>query len=528
MNRILVLLAVIQIAWSRPARTAGDLPAGQSLTELAPTKLAPRSSAPTDSAAPVTSIESAGEAAAELEGEPRTDLQQPVPFDDPTFGPRYTIERIEVRGNRKTESVLILGELGLNPGDQITASDPRVEAARIRLLALGFFLDVHLALGKGSGRGDAVLIVEVEERGTVILNALYLGSSAATAFWGGLEIAENNLLGRGISLGTGFVASSRPDVAEADRNMGARVRALVPPLGGTGLMISGTGLLVSGSEFFRVRGPDDSGAPELFAALRIKRVGGIVGVGRALTHAARLFLDFREEGISADLPTTTSRALTSGPIRPIDFGVADGFSRVGSVTATLDFDTRSDPLVPRAGTHVALSVEGASANLLSNYDFVKLVLQASFYKPTRRGHIIGIHTFGGALFGGAPIFDRFFIGDMNLLLPPRALGLNFSTQPSRDFLGTSIASHRYDNFAGRVLLEYAVPLWRRHRLVYSGDVFIALGAFAMGSKGAFRDPARSGLGAWPVDMTGDLGVRLDTMIGVFTLSFANALGRIPF
>lgn len=512
MNRLLVLSALIQVqvAWSWAAwGQAGPAPAS--------------------SAAETTNAqEEEAEAAAQLDGQPQLELQSPVPFTDPSFGPRYTVERIVVRGNRKTEAALILGEIGLRPGDQVTASDPRVEAARIRLLSLGFFLDVRLALGKGSGRGEAVLFVDVEERGTVILNALYLGSSAATAFWGGLDLAENNLLGKGISLGTGFVASSRPNVAEADRNLGARVRALVPPLGGTGLMISGTGLLVSGSEYFRVAGPDSSAAPEQFVASRTKRVGGIVGVGRALTPSARLFLDFRQEGVSSQFPTLQRRTLPSGATVPIDFGVHEGFSRVGSITATFDFDTRSDPLVPRAGTHVALSVEGASSDLLSNYGFLKLVLQASVYKPNRRGHIFGVHTFAGALFGEAPLFDRFFVGDMNLFLPPRAFGQNFSTQPSRDFLGTAIAGHRYDNFAGRVLVEYAVPLWRRHRLIYSGDAFIALGAFGMGSKGAFRDPQRSGLAAWPIDITGDLGVRLDTMIGVFTLSFANALGRIPF
>jgi hypothetical protein len=29
-------------------------------------------------------------------------------------------------------------------------------------------------------------------------------------------------------------------------------------------------------------------------------------------------------------------------------------------------------------------------------------------------------------------------------------------------------------------------------------------------------------------MTGDLGLRLDTQIGVFTFSISNALGRVPF
>ena len=493
---------------------------------------------PAAAADPSSGATGAADPAAPSAAEPapvdRAPQQQPsselsaVAFTTPSFGPRYTIERVVVRGNRKTEAALVLGEIGLRPGDQVTASDPRVEAARFRLLSLGFFLDVRLALERGSQRGGAVLVVDVEERGTVILNALYLGASAATPFWGGLDVAENNLLGRGISLGGGFVASTRPTVTEATPAFGARVRALVPPLGDTGLTLSGTAMAVVGSEFFRTAGPSSSAEPSDFIALRTKRVGGVVGLGRALSQSARLIIDFREEGVTAELPVMPIGV--PGPPRaaPIGFEIQPGFSRIGSVTATFDFDTRSDPLVPRAGTHLALSVEGATDDLGSSYEFVKLVTQGSFYRPAWHGHIWGFHVFGGALFGDAPFFDQFFVGDMNLFLPPRALGLNFSTQPSRNLLGTSIAMHRYDNFASRVLVEYAIPLWRRRRIVYSGDFFVALGAFGMGSRDGVRDPSRSGFAAWPVDLTGDLGVRLDTTIGVFTLSIANALGRVPF
>jgi len=463
------------------------------------------------------------EAAPEPPAEPT-----PVPFGNPDFGPRYTIEQVVVRGNRKTAAALIVGEVGIHAGDVLTASDGRVEAARIHLLSLGFFLDVHLAVQKGSHRGSAILIVDVEERGTIILNALYLGTSDATPFWGGVDVAENNLAGRGISLGGGFVGATRPDVADARREFGARIRAQVPPLLGTGLLLSGTGIFTEGDEFFRVAGPDNSADPSRFVAMGIRRVGGVVGMGRALTSSARFFVDFREEGISATWPAERLRTRDDGQVTLLDFGLLPGFSRVGTVTGTLDFDTRSDPLVPHAGIHAALSAEGAFNHLGSDYQFAKLVFQGSSYTPNRWGHSFGVHLFGGALFGRAPLFDRFFVGDMNLLLPPRALGLNFSTQPSPNLLGTAIAGHRYDNFAGRVLFEYSVPLWRRHRLVYSGDAFIAVGGFVMGSSGAFRDPSRSGLAAYPFDLTGDIGVRLDTMIGVFTASVANALGRVPF
>ena len=105
---------------------------------------------------------------------------------DPSFEPSYSLQSIEVRGNRKTATSLIVREVGLRVGDVVTANDARVALARLRLLALGYFLDAHLSLVRGSARGQANLIVEVEERGTIILDAIYLGTSDATAVWGGL------------------------------------------------------------------------------------------------------------------------------------------------------------------------------------------------------------------------------------------------------------------------------------------------------------------------------------------------------
>ena len=196
--------------------------------------------------------------------------------------------------------------------------------------------------------------------------------------------------------------------------------------------------------------------------------------------------------------------------------------------ASLDLDTRSDPILPRSGMRVALSLEVATGLLGSTYDFVKTVAEASFYQPMPRGHALGFHVFLGGIAGDAPFFDRFFIGDLNLLLPRRALGINFSTMPSPNLLGTSIAHHRYDEYAGRMLVEYAIPIWRRHGFVYGGDAFAAVGLLGMASPGDYKDPTKSGFASLPIDLTGDLGIRLDTYIGIFTISIANALSRLSF
>src|SRR5580704_834128 len=159
-------------------------------------------------------------------------------FPDPRFGPRYVIEAVRIAGNRKTETSLIVGELavmGLAPGASVDASDARVEAARYRLLSLGYFLDVHLSVARGSKRGSVVLVVNVEERGTLVINELFPATSEATLFWGGADVSEMNFLGRGINLGAGFVVSTKPIVPEAHAGLGLRLHIGVPPLGGRAL-----------------------------------------------------------------------------------------------------------------------------------------------------------------------------------------------------------------------------------------------------------------------------------------------------
>jgi hypothetical protein len=446
-------------------------------------------------------------------------------FANAQFGPRYVIEDVIVLGNRKTAKSIILAEsaaIGLHAGASVDASDPRVEAVRYRLLTLGYFLDARLKVTRGAKRGGVVLVIEVEERGTIVINDLFPSTSAATAFWGGADVSETNFLGRGITLGAGLVASTKPIVLDANRGLGIRIRGAVPAIGGPyGLALSATGLYNDGSEFYRHSGDDNDADPGLFAASRVRRAGGVLGVGKDFRVPLHARLDFREEVVDATLPTMF-------PDIDIDYMVHAGTSRLGSVSGSLEFDTRSDPILPHTGMRLALSAEAATSVLGSSYNFVKAVAEASFYWRMPRGHALGLHVFGGAIGGNAPFFDRFFVGDLNLLMPRRALGINFSTLPSRNLLGTPIAHHRYDNFAGRVLLEYAIPIWRRRGFVYGGDAFAAAGLFGMASSGDALGPGPFALDKLPIDLTADLGLRLDTYVGIFTISIANALSRSSF
>jgi len=451
-----------------------------------------------------------------------------LPSFEPGFGPRYHIEQIVVSGNHKTKTEVILREIGIAPGDVISASDQRVEAARFRLLSRGFFLDVRLSLTRGKKRGGAVLLVEVEERGTIVINELYPSTSAATTFWGGIDVSETNFLGRGINLGGAFVVSTTPKVPQSRRGVGLRLHGSLPEIPSLGVSLSLTGLYNDGSEFYRVIGADTDPNPANFIGVRTRRAGGILGAGKPLGRYLRVFADLREEAVNGQLPMVRDRIYESGIVKPIDFDVDEGNSRVGSFTLTLDYDTRQDPVLPRSGGRFVASIEGAHGVLGSTYDFAKAVVQASVYTRMPHGHALGFHLLLGGIVGDAPYFDRFFVGDLNLLLPRRALGINFSTLASRNLLGTGIAGHRYDDYAARILIEYAIPIWRRHGFVYGGDAFAAIGMFGLASEVDFRPPDDFGWNNLPIDMTADLGLRLDTYVGVFTISIANALGRSSF
>ena len=236
-----------------------------------------------------------------------------VPSFEPGFGPRYHIEQIVVSGNRKTKTALILREIGLAPGDVVSASDQRVEAARFRLLSLGYFLDARLSLKRGKKRGGAVLLVEVEERGTIVVNELYPSTSAATTFWGGIDVSETNFLGRGINLGGAFVVSTTPkvpDVARRRRPAPARLAAGDPQPGRE--PVADRALQRRQRVLPRSSAPTPTPTPPTSSAVRTRRAGGILGAGKPLGRYLRLFADLREEAVNGQLPPTARPHLPDG------------------------------------------------------------------------------------------------------------------------------------------------------------------------------------------------------------------------
>jgi outer membrane protein insertion porin family len=448
---------------------------------------------------------------------------------DPTFGPLITIEDIRVVGNRSTAERVILRALPFLQGDRLRAADPRLTQARFKLLALGFFRDVNLALEKGSARGRIVVVVTVSERGTIQLNRLWFGSSALAPYWLGADLNERNFLGTGLLVGGGVVYAGHGGAVDGARDQwGLNLRMGASGIAGTRWGAGGSFIYRSGSEAYRVTGPPGSSDNDDLAAFDYRRIG-VRGNGRFdLTSSISLDGVLKVERIDAVLDDVPAdRVLDDGRTVPLDVGLEDGASRVVSLSLGFDRDTRSDPVLPHEGSRIQAQLEAGSSVLGGDYDYAVALARYEHWWPLAPRHAIALRLAGGAVFGDAPRFERIHIADVNRMLTPTVMGMTVAAAPPPDFLGTDNNDALYGDLGGNAVVEWSYRWFRRPRSIYGGDLFIAAGVWGLHADDAVRPIGSSGWDAMPIDLLIDAGLRIDTELGIFEFTVANALGRVP-
>ena len=461
------------------------------------------------------------------------DAAAPIVRTPGKVGLRYTLEGVEVRGNTTTLARVVLRYVQFRAGDTLDVDDKELELTRFRLLGTGFFRDVDLSLRKGTRRGYVVLVVNVVERNTIIVNDLWLGLSAdaepngsarpLTAY-GGLQISETNLAGTGITLGGAF--------AVAEGQLALRTRFADPQFLKSNWTVEAQLLYSSARDFFGNRDVLVDYATQVvqqdFAVLSYRRFGGTIGAGHDLGISSQLFFNYRLEKLDATLPLAAShhRGLD---VEPIDFQINGGSSVLSTVRTTLVYDTRDEPVLPTRGDSVVTFVDASLTPLGSDYPYVKLQTRASHWLRLPWSHVLRLEGFAGAVFGDAPLFEKFYVGDFSDLLPDRVLDLNFDRRPAPNFLHTDIVEIRYGQYAAKVQAEYRIPLYRGHRSIYGVDFFGAVGLYGVANGVDFTQHARgySGFGTVPIDLTFNAGLRIDTAAGGVLFGLSNLLGFLP-
>nr|HEX4318452.1 BamA/TamA family outer membrane protein [Kofleriaceae bacterium] len=449
--------------------------------------------------------------------------------EDNEYGPLISIDSIDITGNTATDTEIIRRALPIAVGDVLHSSDHRLRDARYKVLALGYFRDVTVAMHKAVARGHVLVEVHVVERGTTVLNRLWFGTTDVSPAWVGVDVAERNLLGLGVTVGGGLIYAAPGDIPGGREQWAGELRIADGSLRGTPWGINGSLTLVHGSEPFRTTGGFDDNAATNFEAFDYRRFGGRFGATYDISALSRISAGLRLEEIDADLPAAPTQSLPDGRVTGVDLGLLPGSSRVVTLSAGFDRDTRPDPTLPHSGDRITVAAELGTAAIGSSYDYVTLFGRYEHWWPLRHEHqTIGVRIAGGFVLGDAPRFDRIYVGDVDPMLTPRALGLVLSTAPPIDFLGTRADKPTYGDLGGTATVEYAVQLFRgkgRNR-VYGADVFLGAGLWALAETSDLHERDAGVYGSLPVDLFFNGGIRLDTDVGVFELTIANALGRL--
>ena len=448
---------------------------------------------------------------------------------------RYTLEGIEIRGNARTTSRVILHYIKFRAGDVLNVDDPEIELTRYRLLGTGFFASVQLSLRKGSRRGAALLVVEVVERNTFIIQNLWLGIAADEDTAGnakplsafiGVQAAETNLAGTGVTLGAG--------VGLAADQLALRTRFLDPAFAGTPWSAAVTLHYSDARDFFGNRDVSFE-SPLLeqrevtdYAVVAHKRFGATLGTGHDLTVSSQFALDYHLEQIDATVPTVASH-MRGDRREPIDFDILGGKSVLSMLRATLAHDTRDTPFLSTRGTLASATITAGLPPLGSDYSFQRLELSAQRWWRLPWQHVVRAEVFVGGIAGDAPFLEKFFVGDFTYLLPDRLLGLAPDRRQPPNFLTTDIIEVRYGDFAAKLEAEYRVPLYVGRGSIYGVDLFAAAGVYGVATRRELTDPPAGyeGFERVPLDITYNLGLRVDTSVGGATLAFSNFFGLIP-
>lgn len=446
---------------------------------------------------------------------------------DASFGPVLVIERIEVDGNRSTAERLIRRALPVHEGDVLRAGDRRLGEAKYKVLALGYFREVDLSLRKGSARGKVVLSVHVVERGTVVLNLLQFGTSRASPWWLGADLTERNFLGTGIGVGGGLLYAAHGDIVGSSNQWAGELRVADQSIAGSTLGVHAGVLFKRASEPYRIDGSPSQGGVDHFRAFDYRRIGGVAGLGVDVTALARLSTDLRVERIRADVPDAPTRTLPDGQVVAIDLPLRPGTSRLVTVSVGFDRDTRADPVLPFGGDRLVLVGELGHQLFGSDYDYTRVLARYEHWWPVHgRAHVLAVKLLGGMVLGDPPLFEQLYASDFNRMLTPRAFGLVVSTESAPNYLGTAADEVTYGELGGAAAVEYSYRLFRHRSRIYGGDLFVGAGLWGLTRLHRLNARDRGLYRSLPIDLFFDAGLRLDTEIGIFELTLANAFGRV--
>ncbi len=444
--------------------------------------------------------------------------------------PVYTIESIEILGNRSITRERILTTMGIQEGDEILLSD--LETAKVRLNAKGAVQAVDMSLAPGSEKGKIRIELRVEDRMSFQVNDYYIGVSKKSEFWGGMNVSWLNLFGTGHRLNTAFVASM-------DSEYAWRVNYVIPKIAGSIFSLSMGFHLLEYKEdmaprYAQLSEVEREDVPNWYPLdqLELRRHSfSVVASAHFLDHLS-LFVGVQPEFMSRD----DSRLSDIARLSAHDF-VKAGSSVNTVMQASLVFDTRRSFRMALNGHSVGLNLSGTFKTAASDYEYIRAVLfhQSNFSLGAE--HVLRLGTFAGLIAGDAPYYEKFRFGDFYSFVSSRVLGFNPTNTRSLDIFKTGADTLGYEDYLVSLNLEYAwqhvlnvaninkLEVYGRVGATYADSFKLTNYEIGLSQDRANNDVERK---AFPCDGSVDLGVRLQTEFGFFNVSLSYVLNLIPW
>ena len=350
-------------------------------------------------------------------------------------GPRVFVERIDIRGNVRTEERVIRREFRLVEGDAFNSE--LIRRARRNLHNLGFFESVDIKNVRGSAPDQTVIEVTLTERST---GEISFGGGYSTAVGGVADIAlrERNLLGKGQD------ARVRAQLAQREQQIELN---FTEPYFLDRKLAAGFDVFSTARDF-----QEESSFDQETVGLGLRMA---YPVARDLRQRWRYTL--RQDTITS-VPADAAAVIAE----------QEGKAVLSAIGHAIVYDSRDSRFSPREG--LLASMDHEIAGLGGQVRFLKTEVRGSVFVPISES-LTGSATLGSGYITGLGkdirILDRFFLGSDEL----RGFALSGASPRDRR-TGDAVGGNWY--YAGSVGASF--PLGLPNEAGIRGRVFFDYGS----------------------------------------------------
>ncbi|MGI9392660.1 MAG: outer membrane protein assembly factor BamA [Parvibaculales bacterium] len=323
-------------------------------------------------------------------------------------GPRVYVQRINIRGNLRTQDRVIRRQFRLDEGDAF--NQLLLARSERNLRGLGYFADVKVDTSQGNNPDQTVIDVTVREQSTGELS-LGMGYSTSEALTTEISILERNLLGKGYFLRFRTSVSTRQTAIDLHFT---NPHFLERDLHGS-------------IDVFRSRTDY-----KYESGVQTARAGIGFGLSYPLSDDSRLSLNYR---------LMTDELVNQSSSRQVNPSYSNFESEIGY---SYILDKRNDRIEPTEGWNIVVSQQLATAP--GDTSYFRTVLNGNLYHEWREGFVFHMRGDAGYVFGfngdDVSYGDRFFKGGISFRgfrqagVGPRQVSTNYSLGARAYALGT--------------------------------------------------------------------------------------------